>query len=218
LCVVRDADAAGLCDPFKPCRNVNAVAEDVVIVEDDVTDVNANAEFDPDIPRHTRVLTGHAALYLHRATRCIDGTGELSQHAVAGGLYDAASMQCDFGIDKRLPKRLELGERTFFVSAHQKAIAGNIRRQYSRQSPLYALAAQGAPPGSGKLNVHIAQLWADGPKWVKGRRTHGEHNKSASPLGADHTADVAPGRLRAKSGSSLLGERAILPEVAVDEK
>jgi hypothetical protein len=127
-------------------------------------------------------------------------------------------MRCDCGIDKRLSERLELGECAFFVSAHQKAIAGNIRRQYSRQSPLYALAAQGAPPGSGKLNVHIAQLWADGPKWVKGRRTHGEHNKSASPLGADHTADVAPGRLRAKSGSSLLGERAILPEVAVDEK
>src|SRR4029077_5481179 len=107
LSVVRDADAAGLCNPFKPRRNVNAIAEDVIIVEDDVPDVNANAELDPDIRWHAHVFNGHAALYLHRATRCINGTGELNKHAVAGGLYDAASMQCDFGIDKRLPKRLE---------------------------------------------------------------------------------------------------------------
>jgi len=77
-------------------------------------------------------LNGHAALYLHRATRCINGAGELNQHAVAGGLYDAASMRCDSRIDKRLSKRLESGERAFFVSAHKKAIAGDIRRQHSR--------------------------------------------------------------------------------------
>jgi hypothetical protein len=53
-------------------------------------------------------------------------------HAVAGGLYDAASMCCDRGIGKRLPESLELGERAFFVPAHQKALAGDIRRQYNR--------------------------------------------------------------------------------------
>jgi hypothetical protein len=41
-------------------------------------------------------------------------------------------MRCDRGVDKRLPESLELGERAFFVSAHQEAIAGDIRRQYSR--------------------------------------------------------------------------------------
>jgi hypothetical protein len=39
------------------------------VVEDDVTDVNADAEFDPKIQRHMRVLAGHAALYLQRTTR-----------------------------------------------------------------------------------------------------------------------------------------------------
>jgi hypothetical protein len=132
LCIVRNANAAGLCDPFKTRRNVNAVAEDVIVVEDDVADVNANPELNPNTRRHARVLIGYTLLYLHRAPCGIDGAGELDQHAVAGGLYDAASMRCDRGIDKCLPESLELGECAFFVSAHQKAIAGDIRRQYSR--------------------------------------------------------------------------------------
>jgi hypothetical protein len=62
LRVVRDADSAGLCDPFKPCRNVNAVAKNVIVVEDDVTDVNTDAKFNPEIQRNPCVLTGYASL------------------------------------------------------------------------------------------------------------------------------------------------------------
>jgi hypothetical protein len=58
-------------------------------------------------------------------------------------------------------KSFQLRQRAFFVDPYQAARARDIRRQNSRQSPLYVLAAQDAPPGSGKLNVHIAQLWAD---------------------------------------------------------
>jgi hypothetical protein len=70
-------------------------------------------------------------------------------------------MISDFGIKKRLSKSFQLRQRAFFVDPYQAARARDIRRQNSRQSPLYVLAAQDAPPGSGKLNVHIAQLWAD---------------------------------------------------------
>jgi hypothetical protein len=53
-------------------------------------------------------------------------------------------MRGDCGIDKRLSERLQIGERAFFVAAHQTAIAGDIRRQHSRQSPFHALAGQKA--------------------------------------------------------------------------
>jgi hypothetical protein len=80
-------------------------------------------------------------------------------------------MISDFGIKKRLSKSFQLRQRAFLVDPYQAARARDIRRQNSRQSPLYVLAAQDAPRGSGKLNVHIAQLWADvrlcpRPKWV----------------------------------------------------
>src|SRR6266404_9032382 len=46
------------------------------------------------------------------------------------------------------------------------------------------------PRGSGKLNVHVAQLWADvrqcpRPKWVKLRKTQCEQMPSGLPLKAD---------------------------------
>ena len=44
--VVGDADAAGLSDSFKPRGNVDAVAENVVVIDDDVADMDADAEFD----------------------------------------------------------------------------------------------------------------------------------------------------------------------------
>src|SRR5271155_2517725 len=59
-------------------------------------------------------------------------------------------MRGDFGIDKRPTERLEIGERTFFVATHQTTIAGDIRRQHSRQSPFHALAGQKSPLNSVK--------------------------------------------------------------------
>ena len=44
--VVGDADAAGLGDAFEPRGNIDAVAEDVAVLDDDVADMDADAEFD----------------------------------------------------------------------------------------------------------------------------------------------------------------------------
>jgi hypothetical protein len=44
--------------------NVDAVAEDIVVIDDEVTAVNADAEFDPAIRRYRSILHGHAALDL----------------------------------------------------------------------------------------------------------------------------------------------------------
>src|SRR5258707_1617840 len=67
----------------------------------------------------------------------------------------------------------------FFIYPHQAARAHNIRRRNGRESPLYLLAAQDAPRSSGKLNAHIADLWADvrltlWSPWVKMRNVRCE--------------------------------------------
>jgi hypothetical protein len=66
----------------------------------------------------------------------------------------------DPGIKKRLSNSSQFCQRAFFVDPNQSARASNIRRQNCRQSPLDVLAAHDVPR-SGKLDVHIAQLWAD---------------------------------------------------------
>jgi hypothetical protein len=45
------------------------------------------------------VLPGHSALNFDGATRCVHGASELDQHAVAGGLDDAATMLGDRRIE-----------------------------------------------------------------------------------------------------------------------
>jgi hypothetical protein len=118
LRVVRDADAAGLCDPLQTRSDVDAVTEDIVIIDDNVADVNADAKFDPDILRHIGILSGHAVLDLYCASRGIDGAGKLYQHTVAGRLNYPASMCGDRGIDNRLSEGLEPGQRAFLVRTH----------------------------------------------------------------------------------------------------
>jgi hypothetical protein len=100
LRIVRDANAAGLCDALQSRGDVDAVAKYIVVVNDDVADVNADAEFDSLVLRDRSILLSHTTLDLDGASRCIDRARELDQHTVAGGLYDAPSMRGDGWIDK----------------------------------------------------------------------------------------------------------------------
>jgi hypothetical protein len=104
-------------------------------------------------------LPGHAALDFNRKARRIDGAGEFDQHTVAGGFYYPSAMCGDGGIDKGFSDGLEPGQGVFFVGAHQTAIPGDIRRQYSRKSPFHALFGQAAPePFVSDTSKHDALL------------------------------------------------------------
>ena len=71
--IVRHADAAGLGDAFKPRGDIHAVAEDVVVLDDDVADMDADAQLDALVLRHRRVALDHTALNFHGAARGVDG-------------------------------------------------------------------------------------------------------------------------------------------------
>ena len=72
--------------------NIHAVPEDVVTVNDDVADVDPDAEHDALVLGHVRIAADHAALDYHRATDRIDNTGKFDQRAIACGLDDTAMM------------------------------------------------------------------------------------------------------------------------------
>ena len=156
--VVRDADAARLCNPFETHCNIDPVTKDIVFFDNNITDVNADAEFDLLVLRHVDILFGHAALNFVGTSDGVDHAGELGNSAVPGILDNTSVMLSDFGIENRSSKRFQLRQRAFFVDPYQAARARDIRRQNSRQSPLYVLAAQDAPPGSGKLNGSYSRI------------------------------------------------------------
>src|SRR5258705_10716563 len=111
----RDRNASRHSNAFEPRCNIDAIAEDIVVVDDDVSKMDADAELDPLGLGYLRVLVSHAALNFDGASRCIDGTGKFDQQTVAGGLDDAAAMFGDCGVDKRSSESLQLRQRAFLV-------------------------------------------------------------------------------------------------------
>ena len=171
-CVVRDADTARLCDPFETHCNIDPVTKDIVLFDNNITDVNADAEFDPLVLRHVDILFGHAALNFVGTSHGVDHAGELGNSAVPGILDDTSVMLSDFGIEKRSSKRFQSRQRAFFVDPYQAARARDIRRQNSCQSPLYVLAAQDAPPRLGEIEWLYSTIVGRCPAMPKSEMGH----------------------------------------------
>jgi len=126
--IVGNANPTRLCDPFETHRNIDPVTIDVVFFDDNITDVNADAKFDPLVLRHIGILFRHTVLDFVGASDGIDNAGELDESAVSGVLDNASAMVSDFGIKKRFSKSFQLRQRAFFVDPYQAARARDIRR------------------------------------------------------------------------------------------
>ena len=120
------ADPAGLGQGFEAGGNIDAVAEDVLILDDDVADIDLNAEFDASIGRHSVVALGHPPLHFDRAPHRINHARELDQHPVAGSLDDATMMFSDLGIDQFAAMPFEPFVRPFLIRAHETRVAHHI--------------------------------------------------------------------------------------------
>ena len=51
----RDADTAGFCDAFKPCRNIYAVTKNVMRLDNHVADIDADTESNSPVFRISRL-------------------------------------------------------------------------------------------------------------------------------------------------------------------
>src|SRR5208282_3782186 len=58
----RDAYAAGLAEGFQAGGNIDSVPEDIVAVDNDVADIDPDAEHDAPVLGHARITADHAAL------------------------------------------------------------------------------------------------------------------------------------------------------------
>ena len=98
--VFGQTNLARLANPFEPRRDVHAVAHEIaVILLDHVAQMNAGAELNALLRRHSCVTLDHAALHLDGAAHGIDHAAELDENAVARALHDAAMVDGDGGID-----------------------------------------------------------------------------------------------------------------------
>ena len=90
----------------------------------------------------------HRLLHRDGAAHCIDDAGKLRQHAVAGGLDDAAVMLGDLRIDELMAQRFEAFVRAFLIRPisreYPATSAARIaaRRRVWVMSPRLPLAAR----------------------------------------------------------------------------
>src|SRR6516164_3645613 len=140
----RDADAARLGEAFETCRDVDAVAKEVAVFDDDVALVDADAEVDPAVGRQRIIAGRYGRLQLGRAAHRIDNARKLYEQPVAGSLDDAASVLSDPRVDGFGAQRLEPAESALFVGFDQPRIAGDIGREDRRETPGLAHPSQPA--------------------------------------------------------------------------
>src|SRR5258708_7138219 len=119
-------DAAWLGDALDPRRDIDAVAIDVTVLENDVADIHPDAKLDSPLFRHIDVPFAHLTLYFRCAGYRIYHAWELDQHSVAGELNDPPLVLGNPAIDQFLAVRLQGRQRTRLISAHESAIADHV--------------------------------------------------------------------------------------------
>ena len=129
--IVGYADAAGLGDTFEPGGNVDAVAVNIAFFDDDVANMNADAELDALVLRHGCVTLDHAVLNFNSTARSVYGACELNQDTIASPLDDAAAMIGDLRFQEFEPMSIKPRQCAFLVGSHQTAVAGDVASEDS---------------------------------------------------------------------------------------
>ena len=157
--VVGEADAAGLRQALQACRNVDAVAVDVVALDDHVAQVDADAESQLPVPR------AHARLPGERAADGIHHRGELYQESVAHELYDAPPVLVDQGFEERAANLGQAPKRTCLIGAHEGRVASHVGGEYGGKPAFQVKSPSPRRLMSQERRIHIIgtvlewQLW-----------------------------------------------------------
>jgi len=140
--LARNADAAAIGKPFEPSGDIDAVAEDVGALRDDVAEIYADAEFNALVRRYLRIAFEHAALNLDGTRDGVHDAAKFSENTVAGGVGDVAAMHRDRRVQELAPVGPQPGERTDLVGAHQPTVSSHIGRKNGRKVSFNSLLFQ----------------------------------------------------------------------------
>ena len=125
----RHADAARLRQGLEARGGVHAIPEQIAALHHDVAGVHADAKLQSAIRGIARARLCQPLLRLDRALHGIHRARELGQHAIAGGVDDAAAVLGDDAVHD-LPPLGQEAERADLIQSHQPSVARHVRRQY----------------------------------------------------------------------------------------
>src|SRR5437870_8434198 len=100
---LRNGNATDGRNALEPSRQVDAIAEDVAFLDNNVAEVNSDAEFDACV-RGTGVACPHGRLNVDRTSDGAHDAGKFNQHSIAGKFEDASIVLADFRVDQIFPQ------------------------------------------------------------------------------------------------------------------
>ena len=95
----RGADAARLRERFQPRGDVDALPEDLVVLDHQIAEMDAHAELQPPVERQIGLAARELGLHADRAGRRVDGARELGEQVVADRVHDSPMMLADESAD-----------------------------------------------------------------------------------------------------------------------
>jgi hypothetical protein len=137
--VIRDANPARLRQSLQTRCHIHAVAENVTSIDNDVSNIDADAELNTLLIWYLGIAPGHPSLNVKSAAHCVHHASKLGQQSISGMLDDPAAMFGNLGVDNGAEMVLKLGVGALLVHAGQPAVAGHIRGQYCSKSAFDAV-------------------------------------------------------------------------------
>jgi hypothetical protein len=155
---------------FQSRGNVDPVAHQIAItLFDHITKMNANAELDAALWRHSGITLDHRVLYLDAATNRVYYTAEFNNCSVTGTLHYATVVHGNRRIDQVAAQGSQSRQRAVFIGSSEPTETDHIGGQDGHQTAL-----------QGVLNHLLAN-----PSWPKApTRSHPSHIVALAPATA----------------------------------
>src|ERR1700754_3758425 len=125
ICRKRQTDAARLGHTLNSRCNIDAVSEQVVLFDEDVTDIYPDTKQDPLVLHFADGLPVHAVLELYGRSHRLYRAWKFGKEPVAGVLDDAAGLPGDRRHNRIRQQCGQAGVRRLLVLMHEARIAGN---------------------------------------------------------------------------------------------
>src|ERR1700733_2398460 len=148
----RDANASGLGERLEPRGDVDAVAVNVLALDDDVAEIDADAQHDRRRCAVRLGRQGSRALYGERTVHGIDHAAELDNGAVADQFYDPPVMGGDGGVEDDLAVPFQGAERAGLIGAHEAGIADHVGSENRRELTVDAFLGHVFPTIPPRIN------------------------------------------------------------------
>jgi hypothetical protein len=163
----RDEHLPRLGNTLETRGNVDAIAIDIIVLDDDIAEIDADPVLDSLVARQGRVTSRHVLLDDDAATHGFDRTVEDRKETVAGRLDEPPVVFGNAGLNQIALDSLHARMRALLVELHEAAVTGDVTGDDRSKAPWRHRARRHILIPSG---INIANFFAHESRYATGGR------------------------------------------------